>query len=47
MQRALRISLHKMGFQNLLLHLSMMKVKYQVRVLEEKKCCFCGKYFEK
>lgn len=37
MQRALCVSLHKMGFQNLLLLLRMMKVKYHARILEEKK----------
>lgn len=36
------VSLHKMGFQNLLLLLRMMKVKYQVRILEEKNAASVG-----
>lgn len=40
-----RVSLHKMGFQNLLLLLRIMKAKY-VKILKYK-CCFCGRCCER
>lgn len=43
---SVRVSLHKMGFQNFLLLLRMMKAKYPVKILKDK-CCFCGKHCER